>query len=135
MITRIKRTFFRLLPVTALLMLTGCDGDCGGCGPEVAVVIDAPAPVVVYPYGLAVVVSDRAGFTLGGASVDLVVAMVPEKRFSAVTGRDGVAWFYFDAPPDVVAIAYACAPGYACNASDVGTRPDRYDLRIQVVLR
>jgi len=130
---KIKDTVKLTVGLVGLLVITGCQGEgCYNCD---------SGPVVVetsccnhYAYRLDVTVSDTLGFTLGGATVELVVATVPEQRFFASTDRDGVARFFFDSPSDVVAIAYACAPGYECNASDIGTRPDHGNLFIDVVL-
>ena len=114
--------------IAVATLLAGCEGS------TTVVITDEPC-CIRNSYQLAVTVSDTLGYTLGGAEVELVVATVPEQRRFARTDRNEVAIFHFDAPPDVVAIAYACAPGYQCNASDVGTRPDRSHLDIFVVLR
>lgn len=127
----------RWVPAVGLMLViglaSGCDDDCGGCH-DSAVVIETPCCENVYPYRLDVRVQDTVGYTLGGATVELVVAAVPEQRYVTTTRSDGIAVFYFDAPPDVVAIAYACAPGYQCNAADIGTTPAYGELFINVVL-
>ncbi|HMP91064.1 MAG TPA: hypothetical protein PJ991_12745 [Kiritimatiellia bacterium] len=122
-----------LAALSAVLLLAGCEGGgCYDCGVEV--VIGDPACCPHNSYELAVTVGDSLGYTLGGATVELVVAGVPEQRFYATTDRNGVAYFRFDALPDVAAIAYACAPGYQCNAVDIGTSPRSGRLAMRVVL-
>jgi len=112
----------------------GCDSSCGDCPveAEVAVVIEEQGPY--YRHTVDVYVSDIDGFSLGGVDVDLTIAMVPEQRMVASTTPDGYARFYFDAPADVLVMAYVCAPDYECNASDVGTITGGGSLLIQVEL-
>ena len=124
----------RLLLLLVVVGVTaGCDDDCDTCH-EKTVVVETPCCGNVYPYRLDVRVQDNLGYTLGGASVELIIATVPEQRYISTTRSDGIAVFYFEAPPDVVAIAYACAPGYVCNAADIGTTPAYGELFLNVVL-
>lgn len=114
-------------------LASGCDEDCGGCG-SATVVVETPCCENLYPYLLRVRVQDVYGFTLVGATVEVVVAAVPEQRLVATTGGGGEAVFAFEAPPDVVVIAYACAPGYACNAGEIITSPAYGEYRLSVTL-
>jgi hypothetical protein len=129
------KPWFCVVSMLAVIgMTTGCDDDCGDCHDK-TVVVETPCCGNVYPYRLDVRVQDTLGYTLGGASVELIIATVPEQRYISTTRSDGIAVFYFEAPPDVVAIAYACAPGYECNAADIGTTPAYAELFLNVVLR
>lgn len=117
-----------------VLLFSGCDSECGDCSveTEVAVVVEEQGPR--YRHYVEVHVADHHGYSILGASVDLTVAMVPEQRIYGTTGSDGLARFYFDALADVVVMAYACAPGYECNASDIGTVAGGGSLFIHVEL-
>ena len=115
------------------LLSAGCDEDCGGCG-ESVVVVETPCCANIYPYRLDVRVQDTLGYTLGGATVELLVTTIPEQQYIATTRPDGIAVFYFEAPPDVVAVTYACAPGYQCNASEVITTPSSAEFYLNIVL-
>lgn len=114
-------------------LASGCDSGCYECEAEVAVVIEEEYGPV-YRHSTAVFVRDVDGYSLGGAEVELVIAGVPEQRFIGITDEDGEVWFTFDAPADVVVMAYACAPEYECNAADIGTVAGGGYLAIQVVL-
>jgi len=135
-----KLNFYAWIKVCGALALlastAGCDDDdCGSCHDDAPVVVaEAPCCAGLYPYRLDVRVQDTLGYTLGGASVEVIVAVVPEQRYVSSTRPDGIAVFYFEAPPDVTAIAYTCAPGYQCNAADIGTTPATSELFINVIL-
>ncbi|HMP73040.1 MAG TPA: hypothetical protein PKE55_07230 [Kiritimatiellia bacterium] len=110
---------------------------------ETGVIVRTPAVVVVdefccvepwYPYVVEVVVVDRQGFGVAGAEVELILASVPERRYLGVAGYDGVAVFPVESRPGVVAIAYACAGGFGCDAMDIGLRADRSHYRLLVRL-
>lgn len=128
------RPFFAMvLSLLTALVLSGCNGDdCGSCGAEV--VVEVPCCEGVYPYQADILVSDVMGYRLAGAPVELYVATVPEQHYSSVTDGDGFARFYFDAPPGVTVIAYACAPYYDCNASDAVTGVESSSIFLNVVL-
>lgn len=123
-----------LLTVAGLMTVSGCDSGCYDCtvDAEVAVVIEEQGPV--YHHGVEVHVNDVYGYSLGGASVELTVAGVPEQRFAAITDPDGCARFYFEAPAGVAVLAYVCAPAYECDASDIGTVEGGGNLQIMVSL-
>lgn len=103
----------------------GCDDDCRDCG-EPPVVVETTCcddESTLFPYRLDVAVRDAAGYWLGGATVEVIIAVVPEQRLVATTRNDGTATFYAEAPAGATIVVYACAPGYPCRGAEVVTSP------------
>jgi len=115
-------------------LLTGCNVSGSYKDDDKEVDFGRGCCIDLFTYKTDVLVSDTSGFRLAGATVELTVATVPEQRFVGKTDRDGFARFFFDSLPGVTAVAFACAPGYECNASDMGTTSESFDLFINVVL-
>jgi len=101
-------------------------GGCDGEGYATVGYVDPVDPLYdpcCYsdPYYYTVEVFVGAGrWVVPGAEVELVVASVPERRYYGYTDEYGFAYFEVEAYPDVTLVAYACAPGYYCDAADIG---------------
>ncbi|HMO03742.1 MAG TPA: hypothetical protein PKC67_03375 [Kiritimatiellia bacterium] len=120
-----------------VLGVTGCDDDrCHDCrqSPVVVETVCCDGGPVQLPYRLEVAVRDTAGYWLGGATVEVIVATVPEQRFVLTTRSDGVATLFLEAPAGATIVVYTCAPGYRCRAADVLTSPSHPDLALVVTL-
>ena len=122
----------------AVLLVVAVAGGCEEYGDS----CDEPAPAVIvepeaypaYRYSVEVVVADPAGFAVGYADVELIVAAMPEARLFGYTDFDGRAWFEVDTFPGVTLIAYVSAPGFVSDAGDIGTYAGAQVLHIPVCL-
>lgn len=119
-----KRRAGRVVLLLALAgAVTGCDDGCDDChdAPVIVETVCCDAGYTVAPFRLDVAVRDTAGYWLGGATVEVIVAAVPEQRLVATTGNDGTATVYAEAPVGATLVVYACAPGYTCQGVEVVT--------------
>jgi hypothetical protein len=124
----------RFAVMLVVVVAGGCEEYCDTCGDSEPVVIVEPDTYPAYRYSVEVVVADPAGFAVGYADVELIVAAVPEARLFGYTDFDGRAWFEVDTVPGVTLVAYVSAPGFVSDAGDIGTYAGAQVLHIPVCL-
>lgn len=126
----------RLL-LAPLLLLAGCEEDWEpGRGADSPLgVLGEPNEGPAYRYLVEVSVTSLDGYYVSAATVELIVASVPEQRLVGFTDADGCAWFEVYTAPEVPLVAYVSAVGFMSNAGDVGTYAGAQVLHIPVCLR